>query len=139
MSYTTQADLEARFGASEILQLADRDGNGVIDAGVISLTLADTDAEIDGYLSGRYSLPLSPVPANLARIACDIARYRLWKDMASEEVRQRYADAVRYLEKLASGAISLGPDVSGDAQPANGGIAYSVPESAFGDTVLAAL
>ena len=139
MSYATQADLEARFGASEVLQLADRDGNGAIDTGVLDMTLADTDAEIDAYLVGRYSLPLATVPSNLVRIACDIARYRLWKDMASEEVRQRYADAVRYLEKVASGALSLGPDGSGDAQSANGGIASSIPASAFSDAVLDAL
>ena len=28
MAYATQSDLESRYGAEEVLQLADRDGNG---------------------------------------------------------------------------------------------------------------
>ena len=108
MPYATQADLEARYGADELTQLTDRIGAGVPDAAVINRALADADAEIDGYLATRYALPLPTVPPVLARIACDIARYRLWEDRASEEVRRRYEDARRILESIANGRVSLG-------------------------------
>jgi len=113
MTYATQADLEARFGLDELTQLTDRTNAGVPDAVVVARALADADAEIDGYLASRYALPLATVPPVLARIACDIARYRLWEDRASEEVRRRYEDARRLLESIARGQVSLGlPAVS---------------------------
>jgi phage gp36-like protein len=106
--YATQADMEARFGVDELTQLTDRVGAGVPDAAIVARSLADADAEIDGYLATRYALPLATVPSMLARIACDIARYRLWEDRASEEVRRRYEDARRILESIAKGMVSLG-------------------------------
>ncbi|MCR6494794.1 DUF1320 family protein [Thermomonas sp. S9] len=53
-----------------------------------SVRLDDAQAEIDGYIASRYKLPLPTVPAALARIACDVARYRLWEDVASDDVRR---------------------------------------------------
>jgi phage gp36-like protein len=108
MPYATQADLEDRFGADELTQLTDRVGAGVPDASIVARALADADAEINGYLASRYALPLATVPPVLVRIACDIARYRLWEDRASEEVRRRYEDARRMLESIAKGQVSLG-------------------------------
>lgn len=108
MSYATQADLETRFGAAEILQLADRDGDDIADSGVVAGALAEADAEIDAHLAGRYVLPLATVPAILVRLACDIARYRLMADNPLEEARKRYEDARRTLESLAAGRVSLG-------------------------------
>ncbi len=108
MSYATQADLEERYGTDELTQLTDRTGAGGPDAAIVARALADADAEIDGYLASRYSLPLDTIPPMLARIACDIARYRLWEDRASEEVRRRYEDARRLLESIAAGRVSLG-------------------------------
>jgi len=72
MSYATSDDLAARFGATELDQLADRNGDGLPDDGVVQGALADADAEIDAYLAGRYPLPLAHVPPVLARIACDM-------------------------------------------------------------------
>jgi phage gp36-like protein len=126
MPYAAQADLEARFGADELTQLTDRVGAGVPDAGIVARALADADAEIDGYLASRYALPLATVPPVLNRIACDIARYRLWEDRASEEVRRRYEDARRTLESLAKGVMSLGlPEAS--AAPALAGLSLGNP------------
>ena len=108
MSYATQADLETRFGAAEILQLADRDGDDVADSGVVAGALAEADAEIDAHLAARHTLPLVTVPPILVRLACDIARYRLMADNPLEEARKRYEDARRMLESLAAGRVSLG-------------------------------
>lgn len=108
MSYATQADLVAAYGQAEVDQLIDRDGVGGPDPSVLDAALDDADSEIDAYLRGRYTLPLSPVPRLIVRIAGDIARYRLWSAQASEEVRARYEDARRVLESIASGKVRLG-------------------------------
>lgn len=116
MSYCTASDLRTRYGA-EVDDLITRDG--VPQESILATAIADADAEIDGYLAARYELPLPMTPALLPRVACDLARYRLWGARASEEVRQRYEDALRVLEGLSRGTVRLGlPDAStAPAQP----------------------
>ena len=118
MSYCTQADLIVRFGAAEITQLSDRAGLGTLDSAIIAGAIADADAEIDGYLSGRYALPLANVPMVITRIACDITRYWLFGQDVTDLVKDRYDQAVSYLGQVAKGTIGLGPDATG-AEPAS--------------------
>lgn len=115
MSYASVADLTARLGEEELTQLTDRLGAGVVDAALAEAALDEAAAEIDAYLAGRHALPLATVPPILARLACDIARYRLMPDNPIEEARKRYEDARRLLEGIAAGRVSLGlpPPVSG--------------------------
>lgn len=120
MTYASLEDLQARFGAEEILQLADRNRDGVIDAGVIDRALADADAEINGYLGSRYQLPLAEVPQIVNVYACDIARFRLYHDLATEEVRKRYEDALKFLRMVAEGKVKIGPAANG-AEPTQAG------------------
>lgn len=108
MPYATLADLKARFGELELIQLTDIAALGVIDEAVVAQALADTEAMVDGYLGGRYTLPLASVPAILVSVVCDLARARLYKDAAPEIVIQRHQDALRYLDRLALGRITLG-------------------------------
>jgi len=108
MPYASLADLKAAYGERELNDLLDRGGDGMHDPGVLAAAQADVDAEIDGYLAGRYRLPLDPVPRIMVRIACDIMRYRLWSEAAPEMVRERYQDARRLLEAIAAGRVRLG-------------------------------
>lgn len=119
MSYATLDDLVSRYGEEELVQITGP-ASGVIDGAVVAGALADADAMIDGYLAGRYPLPLASVPPNLTLIACAVARYLVWKDLASEEVRKRYEDAIRYLERVASGGIPLRMDTAGQPDPLQG-------------------
>lgn len=111
MAYATQQDMIDRFEKAELIQLTDRDNVGVIDTVVLAQALADADAKIDGYLASRYVLPLAtPVTKTLTRIACDVARYYLYDNHATDEVRRRYEDAEKFLVSLGKGEITLGPD-----------------------------
>ena len=51
--YADMHDMVARFGELEVLQIADRDADGVIDEEVVAVALADASAEIDAYLTLR--------------------------------------------------------------------------------------
>ena len=131
MAYAVQANLETRYGSVELAQLSDRVNGSVIDVTVVARALADADAEIDAWLGGRYALPLASVPAVLERVACDIARYRLYDDRATEQVRQRYEDAIRDLKAIAAGTLAL--DGVTPPAPADGGnhVNYRSPERVF--------
>lgn len=115
MSYATQQNLVTRFGSDELIQLTDLNNLGSIDPAVVSVALADADAEINSYLAGRYNLPLTQVSAELVRLACDIARYRLFDVRATEAVKVRYDDAIKKLRDIGKGLASLGIDEAGHA------------------------
>jgi len=134
MPYTSQAALIDRFGDEELLQLADRDGDGIIDTAVVDQAIADADAEIDGYLGAAgHVVPLDPVPTVIAALSADIARYRLYDDLPPDAVRTRYEDARRMLEAIAAGRVSLGAnDVTGSA----GSPDFAAPERVFSGATL---
>lgn len=115
--YCTVADLVSRYGEAEIRQLSDRKRTGDIDVVVVDMAIADAGAEIDGYLAGRYTLPLLQTPELLRLYACDIARYRLFEDGAYEQVTERYNNALRYLRDLAAGRMQLFSVGEEDAPP----------------------
>jgi phage gp36-like protein len=109
-----------RFSEQELIQLTDRDNLDVIDDTVINQAIDDASAEIDGYLA-KYTLPLANVPSVLNRVACDIARYFLYDDKATEQVTERYEKVTKFLLNVSKGVISLGVDSSGNApQTSNG-------------------
>ncbi len=136
MPYATQQHLIDRFGGDELAQLTDRVNGSVIDAAVVARALSDADAEIDGYLAVRFALPLPRVPAVLVRIACDMARFRLY-DSVPDSIRKRYEDAVRDLKGYASGSLAL--DGVAPLLPAATSVAVKVqaPDRLFGTDTLA--
>jgi len=113
MSYCTKQDLIDRFGYDELINLTDRRNTGVIDDTVLSQAIADASAEMDGYLASRYSLPLITVPQALKPLCCDIARYKLYDEQASEQVTKRFDAAIKFLFSVSKGEISLGVDSLG--------------------------
>ncbi len=119
--YATQQDLINRYGEDELLRLTDRTGAGVVDAAVVEQALSDAAAQVDGYLAGRYRLPLATVPKVLTFLACDLARYSLYADVAPEHVTKRRDDAAKFLAAVGRGELSLGVSDQGEtAAPADG-------------------
>jgi len=113
MTYCVAQDLIDRFGDDELISLTDRNGFGVIDNNVLSQAISDASAEMDGYLGGRYQLPLATLPQMLLPLCCNIARYKLYDQQASEQVTKRYNAATKFLFSVSKGEISLGVDALG--------------------------
>ncbi len=120
MTYASQSDLVERYGETMLINLSDRADPpaNVIDAGVVTRALEDTDASINGYLSGRYQLPLQVTPSLLRDLAQTIAVYKLHRDSVSDKIRQDYADALKQLALISTGTVRL--DVAG-VEPASSG------------------
>ena len=101
MPYCTKADLIERFGESELLAIARDESGMAIDTAVVERACEDASGEIDGYVSAAgYPVPLSPVPRIVIANACDIARYRLYDEHATDQVQKRYDDAVKFLRSV---------------------------------------
>lgn len=102
-----------RFSELELIQLTNLDNSvGIINDTVLNQAISDAEAEINGYLTA-YTLPLTTVPANLVRIACDIARYYLYADAVTPRVQDLYDSALKFLLLIGKGVISLGADAAG--------------------------
>lgn len=129
MSYAAKANMIARFGEDEVIALTDRANVGTIDDAVLASALAEADAEIEPYLAPRHKLPLASVPKILTGYACDIARYRLCGSSVTETdaIRNRYKDAVRFLESVAAGKIGLGLDAANNVAPPANTVQFSAP------------
>ena len=110
-------DLINRYPNRDLVQLTNEDPTiTTVNTTALQQALDDASAEIDGYLGGRFTLPLSDPPVVLHRLACDVAIYRLQSlrplhDLA--DARRRYDDAIAMLSKVADGTLSLGIAVDG--------------------------
>ena len=66
----------------------------------------------DGYLASRYALPITAYGQDLTRAVCNIAAYDLMSvrgyspDGSNSTIRDRYDDAIRWLERVAAGTVS---------------------------------
>lgn len=107
MPYATPESLIKRYTLDVLLSIA-RNDERQLDEPKVNEALEDASQTIDSYLAGRYRLPLNAVPSVLERHCCYIARYFLEKNRATDQARLDYEDSIRFLEKVASGAISLG-------------------------------
>lgn len=120
--YCTQDDLIRRFGEDELIDLTDRSASGQVDANTIAEAITDAAAIMDSYLQPRYRgrMPFSPVPAVLERIACNLVRYYLYTNHKPDEVAKPYDEALKFLESVASGRVSIGS--SEEEAPTTGGL-----------------
>lgn len=160
MSYATPADMVARYGAAELVQLTDTDNipPSVMHEARVQLKLDDASSFIDGYVGQVYRLPLAGCakpdgtggvvmvpPPVLVRLACDLARYYLYDDLAPEnEVYRRYKAALGELAAIAEGRAQLacpwggspGQLLTSDAQSGSTETLYSFSPRAITDDSL---
>lgn len=114
MSYCTQSQLTDRVGSAMLIALTDRADvptGGVVTA-VLDRAIADADAVIDGYLAGRYSLPLASTPALITDLSQAISLWKLHVSEPEAKVKADYDAAIRSLRDIAQGVIRL-TDVAG--------------------------
>lgn len=162
-AYATASDMIARFGATELAQLSDRSPELLVSAEsltvaaaggdlsgysseiqdataaaleVIQSALGDASTEINTYLSGRYTLPLTTIPPHLRRYCCDVARYYLEGARAREETEKRYEKAVAYLKDVSKGMGNLDPQSTGEQAAADVQLLATARERVFTSSTL---
>jgi phage gp36-like protein len=135
MSYCTPADLLEKCEALELAQAAvtsggiacnedclaaliEEESTAGFTAPEIALAQQALDSitaecdratrRMDMRLRVRYTLPfLTPVPPELLPLAIDIARYGLHDQAATDEIRNRYKEAMAELDRIANGTSSI--------------------------------
>ncbi|MDV7340976.1 phage protein Gp36 family protein [Terasakiella sp. A23] len=109
MAYADKSAMEQRFKDLDLVELTNADDPHaeVINDAVLQTALDDASTEIDLHVGSIYVLPLTVAQPALIPVCCDIARFKLHAGKATEEVKDRYNNAVKLLEKIAKDEIML--------------------------------
>lgn len=126
MGFATYADLEARHPEELILLGADP-ASGEVDPERVDAAIADASAEMRTILKARYDatdfVRLDEDSLFALRLFCmDITFYRLALSHTrlTDEIRDRYSNAIKRLESIASGKAGLSFVSSGSDGDAGG-------------------
>lgn len=136
MRYCTRADLGNAIPLMTLTQLSNDDpaatapNESVIDNGV-----RQAEELVDGYLRGRYQLPLDPVPTVLRDAVVYLARHWLYQRRPEgalpDAVKDSRKDTLKLLENIRDGVITLGTP-TGHAVPEPGEIRVRARPQQFG-------
>jgi phage gp36-like protein len=116
MARITQAQLEAALGGAPVLvQLLDKDGDGIADAASVTEVLDYSEGEVNSAIQVAVSLDDAVVATSkvLQQRQLAIAVYWAWQRGTQalampDEVRAAYQDALRWLDDVAGGRRTLG-------------------------------
>lgn len=128
MTYAVKQNIDDLYGVDLLNKLADKNNDRTADPAVVERGLRSADGIINGYLEGKYNLPINGTSDMLTEIAVDIAVYKIaiLRSVRSTEMRQRYEDALALLDKISAGKIGLGID-PGTGTGGTGGTTPTTP------------
>ena len=111
-TYCTSEDIEKQISKHTLIQLTnDNPDQETVDTVVCEEALIYSSTLIDGYLRGKYTLPLNNHFPLLRIIAIDLSIYRLYSRRIytdiPETVSFAYKNAIKTLEDLKKGIITL--------------------------------
>ena len=110
--YCTSQDIEKQITHETLVQLTnDTPPQDTVDDSVTYEAILYSSTLIDGYLRGKYTLPLDAHFPLLRIIAIDLSIYRLYSrrlqaDMP-DSILEQYKESIKTLEKIQKGTIAL--------------------------------
>ena len=111
MEYCTIEDIETQTSTPTLIQLTSDDGQEAVNRVVALEAVLYSSTLIDGYLRGRYSLPLNTHFPLLRILAVDLSIYRLYARRMRNEmpkvIETAYKNAISTLRDIQKGVISL--------------------------------
>ena len=127
MSYSTIEDLIKLIPREALIQLTDDENADAPVAARVEEAIRQADSEIDSYCAVKYETPFDPVPDIVKKCSVDIAVYNLYSRRVEDippARSERYRNALRELEGIAKGTISIGMGAAveppaKDGSPAN--------------------
>lgn len=109
--YCSIKNIETQVSTQTLIQLTSDDNQNSIDRIVAEESIIYASTVIDGYLRGRYHLPLNTRFPLLKVIAIDIAIFRLYsrrmRTEIPEVISENYKNAINLLKDIQKGLLSL--------------------------------
>jgi phage gp36-like protein len=116
--YSTVDDIGKLIPQDILIQLTDDENTAAPVTPRIEEAIGQADAEINTYCATKYTVPFVTVPDAVKKCSVDIAIYNLYSRRVEEipaTRSDRYKNAIRLLEAIAKGTITLG--VAPSAEP----------------------
>lgn len=111
MDYCTIEDIETQTSSPTLIQLTSDDGQESINRAVAQEAILYSSTLIDGYLRGRYTLPLNTHFPILRILAIDLSIHRLYsrrmRNEMPEVIETAYKNAISTLKDIQKGIITL--------------------------------
>ena len=109
--YCTIEDIETQTSTPTLIQLSSDNGQEEVNRVVVEEAIIYSSTLIDGYLRGRYSLPLDAHFPLLRILAIDLSIYRLYsrrmRNEIPEVIQKNYDNAISTLRDIQKGVITL--------------------------------
>lgn len=124
--YITLDDLLRNMPERTLMDLSNNvPGANAINEQVINQAIVDASELIDGFLHGRYTLPLATVPTMVGWFCKDIAIYRLYQNRPDgrdlpKGVTDAYHNTLKLLKTVQDGSLHLGIQETQVLQPEPG-------------------
>jgi len=115
--YCNIDDIKQQVTETTLIEITDDNLAGEVNTAIIDEAIIYSESLIDGYLRGRYSLPLSIIPMLIKLLAIDLSIFRLYSrrfhaDMP-DSINDKYKNSVKLLEQIQKGIVSLGIETIG--------------------------
>lgn len=111
MDYCTIDDIETQTSIPTLIQLTSDDGQEAVNRNIAQEAILYSSTLIDGYLRGRYSLPLDTHFPLLRIISIDLSVHRLYtrrmRSEMPEVIENNYKNAIATLRDIQKGIITL--------------------------------
>jgi len=135
MRYCTRADIGNAIPEMTLIQLSNDDPAAMSpNESVIEDGVRQAEELVDGYLRGRYNLPIDPVPTVLRDAVVYLARHWLYQRRPEgalpDAVKDSRKDTIKLLESIRDGVVTLGMP-TGHAAPEPGEIRVRVRKQQF--------
>lgn len=109
--YCSPSDIEKYVSTPTFIQLTNDEGTEEADISVAEEAIVYSSTLIDGYLRGRYNLPLDTHFPLLKILCIDISVHRLYsrrvRDDMPEVIENAYNKAIQTLRDIQKGIITL--------------------------------
>ncbi len=115
MNYCTLEDIRGHISEARLVEITDDthpNATGSVQATVVEKAIKESSDIIDAYIGKRFKLPLPGIPSVLRTICVDLSIYNLYERVTemdiSEGMKLRYNNAIKMLERIAEGKMSIG-------------------------------
>lgn len=107
--YVDKDYMIARFGEDVLIELTDRatpQTGEIVDA-ILDSAITTASGLIDGYVAGRYRVPITPVPEIIKDCTAKITFFYLCGERYTDANRKAYEDSVSILRDIGAGKAHL--------------------------------
>ena len=128
--YCTLDDILQAVGINAVAKLSNDNNPAIVEDSVVNNLIKNNSELIDGYLRGRYALPLINQHQILNQINIDLVKYDLYKrrEQVTDRMQESRKELLAILSNIQKGVITLD---EGNAETRPSAVSYTKTSGVF--------